>query len=227
MKFKSLYGKAAGLALLSTLVSCGGVTLQRVPPGQSIRKHLEESGNGGAVPVPEKLPDPTGADMPVAATPGAAPMTPGQANPNFAGPAGIIGNQATNQRVVEPLPPLPVAGLPERNDNIERASEAYNRGSMLMKNGQHREAVTAFEETTQLDPSFSDAWTRLAMLYDKVGQPEKSREAFRRAKGLSPQPERLSSPTLPPIDPGVPPPAPSDTPIPPASEDVPLPKPVN
>lgn len=141
-------------------------------------------------------------------------MGPGQANPQFAGRTQIIG--ATPQ---ETLPPLPVTGLPERNDGIERASDAYSRGSMLMKNGQNREAIASFEEATQLDPSFADAWTRLTMLYEKVGQPDKAREAFRRAKGLSAQPERITTPAPAPAEP----PAPAPAPV--VEEDIPLPPP--
>jgi hypothetical protein len=218
MKLKSLFGSAAWLALAAALAGCGDVKLQRVPPGQSIRRHVEGDSQRGV--ATETLPPPAGVDMPVTAgavgTAGA--VAPGQANPNFAGPAtGIIG--APNQPPrVEALPPLPVAGLPERNDSIERAGEAYNRGSMLMKNGQNREAIAAFEEATQLDPSFSDAWTRLTLLYEKVGQSDKARDAFRKAKGLTSQPERIA-PATPPPAPVLPPVAPQD--------NAPLPDPVN
>lgn len=125
---------------------------------------------------------------------GTAPaVSPGQTNPKFAGRSEIIGALPGTARA-EALPPLPVSGLPERNDSIERAGEAYNRGNLLMKGGKNSEAVAAFEEATQLDPAFSDAWTRLTLLYEKVGQPDKAREAFRRAKGLNAQPERLTTP---------------------------------
>lgn len=120
----------------------------------------------------------------------------------------------------EALPPLPVAGLPERNDSVERAGDAYNRGNLFMKGGQNSEAVAAFEEATLLDPSFSDAWTRLTMLYEKVGQPDKAREAFRRAKGLSAQPERISTP--PPEL--VPPQVEAQPALPPVEEPLPEPK---
>lgn len=212
MKFKSLFGIATGLSLLSTLVACGGVKLQRVPPGQSIRKHL-----AGGSPSASSLPPPatSGVDLPTPATTPQTPSSPGGANPNFAGRVQPIGALPP-----EALPPLPIAGLPERNDSIERASESYNRGAVLMRNGQNREAVAAFEETTQLDPSFGDAWTQLTVLYEKIGQPDKAREAFRRAKGLSAQPERLSTPTpahvLPPVQPtqpATPTPLPPPTPV--------------
>ena len=201
MKFKTVFGTATSLALAAMLASCGGVKLQRVPPGQSIRSHLAR-GNA----TPEVLPAPQPGDMPVVAGVG-----PGAANPNFAGVPNHPG---------EALPPLPVAGLPERNDSVERAGDAYNRGNLLVKGGQDREAIAAFEEATLLDPSFTDAWTRLTMLYEKTGQPDKAREAFRRAKGLSAQPERIS-PTAPDL---VPPPVAVQPPLPPVEEPLPEPK---
>ena len=209
MKLKSLFGPASTFALAATFAGCAGVKLQRVPPGQSISRHLD-SANHSTVP----LPPPTGPDMPVTATPGGA-VSPGP----------------TVSATVRPeaLPPLPVAGLPERNDSIERAGDAYTRGSILMKNGQSREAIAAFEEATLLDPSFSDAWTRLTLLYEKAGQSDKAKEAFRRAKGLSARPERLTAPTEPPGE-VIPPPATAiESPAPPTrpAEGAPLPPPTS
>ena len=201
MKSHTLFGTAASLVLASMMLGCAGMKLERVPPGQSIRHHLE----GPPQQATEALPPPAGVEMPT--TVGDNPsmgtestVSPGQANPKFLGRSEIIGALPGSARA-EALPPLPVSGLPERNDSIERAGEAYNRGNLLMKGGQNREAVAAFEEATQLDPAFSDAWTRLTLLYEKVGQPDKAREAFRRAKGLNSQPERLTTPApAPPAD---------------------------
>ena len=208
MKFKTVFGTATSLALAGMLAACGGVKLQRVPPGQSIRTHLSRTNE-----TSEALPAPQPGDLPVAAGAG-----PGTANPNFAG-LPQAGGVHPGSHPVEALPPLPVVGLPERNDSVERAGDAYNRGNLLMKSGQDREAVAAFEEATLLDPSFSDAWTRLTMLYEKIGQPDKAREAFRRAKGLSAQPERMSTPP-----PELVPPVALQPALPPVEEPLPEPK---
>lgn len=199
MKQFFLFGTLVGI-----FAGCAGVKLQRVPPGQSIARHLQ----GPSAPATAPLPPSAAVDLPTAAAPGAPAMDPGQANPQYAGSPQIVGATPS-----EKLPPLPISGLPERHDGIERASDAYSRGSMLMKNGQNREAIASFEEAAQLDPSFADAWTRLTILYEKVGQPEKAREAFRRAKGLSSQPERLQTPT------------PAPAPAPTLEDDAPLPPP--
>ena len=147
MKSHTLFGTAASLALGSMMLGCAGMKLERVPPGQSIRHHLE----GPPQQATETLPPPAGVELPT--TVGDNPSmgtdtaaSPGQANPNFAGRSEIIGALPGTARA-EALPPLPVSGLPERNDSIERAGEAYNRGNLLMKGGKNNEAVAAFEET--------------------------------------------------------------------------------
>lgn len=156
---------------------CAGAKLHRVPPGQSIRRHLDAQQNppADAPPIP-------GAEMP---QPADAP--PGTAVPPV--PGGFI--------PPEQLPPLPVVGLPERSDALEKAMDAYQRGTALAKGGQDADAIAAFEEATLIDPSFADAWTQLTMLYERTGQTEKARDAFRRAKNLNTRPEKLTTPTIP------------------------------
>jgi len=53
-----------------------------------------------------------------------------------------------------------------------------------MQAGQNAEAITAFEEAVKHDPDFTDAWGKLAILYQKGGQSAKATEAFRKAKRL-------------------------------------------
>lgn len=53
-----------------------------------------------------------------------------------------------------------------------------------MQTGQTGEAITAFEEALALDPDYTDAWGKLALLYQKEGKSEKALEAFKKAKRL-------------------------------------------
>ena len=53
-----------------------------------------------------------------------------------------------------------------------------------MQAGQTKEAISAMEEAVKLDPSFSDAWTKLAILYQKNGDTDKATEAYKMAKKL-------------------------------------------
>lgn len=182
MKFR--FSIAVISATLATAISagCSGLKVQRVPPGQSIRRHLEAQQN--PAPGAQSL---TGAEMPQPSD-----VPPGTPNPAFPGqpaPGGFV--------PPEQLPPLPVVGLPERSDALEKAMDAYQRGITLAKGGQDSDAITAFEEATLIDPSFADAWTQLTILYERTGQPAKARDAFRRAKSLNTRPEKLTTPTVP------------------------------
>jgi tetratricopeptide (TPR) repeat protein len=77
-------------------------------------------------------------------------------------------------------------GLPI-NDRIEAGPEAYARGVDLMANGKNAEAIAALEQAVQTDPNYAEAWHRLGVAYEKAGNAEKAREAFRHSQGAAPQ----------------------------------------
>lgn len=141
-------------AIALFLTACSGVEFTRVAPGQSARKVLAER---NAPPAPDQP-----GVLPSLVTPG-APL-PGQPLPDF--------------------PPGPVPALPESNDTASKVADAFTRGSFAMQAGQNAEAITAFEEAVKLDPNFSDAWTKLALLYQKTGSTDKATEAYKKAKKL-------------------------------------------
>ena len=142
-------------AIALFLAACSGVEFTHVAPGQSARKALAERN------APPPAPDQP-VVLPVPATPG-APLA-GQPLPDF--PAG------------------PVPALPESNDTANKVADAFTRGTFAMQAGQNAEAITAFEEAVKLDPNFSDAWTKLALLYQKTGSSEKAAAAYKKAKQL-------------------------------------------
>lgn len=84
------------------------------------------------------------------------------------------------------LPPLPSGDvkIPSGNGSGDGVSEAYSRGTFAMQAGQTAEAIAAFEQTVKLDPDFTDAWGKLAILYQKNGNSAKATEAFKKAKRL-------------------------------------------
>jgi tetratricopeptide (TPR) repeat protein len=141
-------------AIALLLTACSSVEFTHVAPGQSARKTLAER-NAPAAPAQ------TGA-LPSPATLAASPA--GQPLPD--------------------LPGGPVPPLPESNDTANKVADAFTRGSFAMQAGQNAEAITAFEEAVKLDPNFSDAWTKLALLYQKTGSPEKATAAYKKAKKL-------------------------------------------
>lgn len=75
--------------------------------------------------------------------------------------------------------------LPTKNDPVEKVAEAFSRGQFCMDAGKDKEAIEAFEEAVRLDPTFTEAWQHLAMLYENVGDNKKAVEAFKRAKKIA------------------------------------------
>lgn len=76
-------------------------------------------------------------------------------------------------------PPLP------GNSKVERVAEAYSRGEFCVGAGKDDEAIAAFEEVVKIDPTFTEAWQHLAMLYEKKGNPKKAMAAFKRSKKIA------------------------------------------
>jgi tetratricopeptide (TPR) repeat protein len=84
-------------------------------------------------------------------------------------------------------PPLPFVEpeLPIIDDRIEAEAEAFTRGKFAMADGNDEEAIGAFEQTVQFDPTHQEAWENLAVLYEKAGSEKKAVEAFRKSKNLA------------------------------------------
>jgi DNA-binding SARP family transcriptional activator len=82
-------------------------------------------------------------------------------------------------------PPEPE--LPNLDDRIEAVAEAYTRGKFAMADGHDKEAIAAFEETVRLDPTHTEAWQSLALLYERTGSEKKAMAAYRKSKGITTQ----------------------------------------
>jgi hypothetical protein len=151
---------AAGIATIC-LSACSGMKVTHVRPGQSARAALAagptDAQPADALPVPE-----TGTPALAAEAPG------GQAPPTI---------------VLPGLPANP-GPLPTGSANAESVADAYTRGTFAMQAGQNAEAIAALEEAVNLDPDFTDAWGKLAILYQKEGNTAKATEAFKKAKRL-------------------------------------------
>lgn len=80
-------------------------------------------------------------------------------------------------------PALPTATQrPPEPDKTERVADAFSRGEFCAKAGKDEEAIAAFKEAVRIDPTFVDAWTYLAALYEKAGNEKESMNAFKHAK---------------------------------------------
>ena len=90
------------------------------------------------------------------------------------------GSVAANGRSAVIEPELP-------NSTTDRVAEAFSRGQFCMQAGKDAEAIAAFEQAVKIDPSFTEAWQHLAILYEKTGQEKKALEAFRKARKVAQQ----------------------------------------
>ena len=146
---------AAALAAFH-FAACSGLTVTHVQPGKSAAALLAERNN------PQEVP--------------AAPVPPVKSR--------IAG--APLQFPPDSLPPLPSGdvGIPSANGSGGGVADTYSRGTFAMQAGQNEEAITALEQTVKLDPDFTDAWGKLAILYQKTGNSVKAMEAFKKAKRL-------------------------------------------
>ena len=88
-------------------------------------------------------------------------------------------------------PPMTVSSMPDpglpQSDNTAKVADAFTRGEFCMNAGKDDEAITAFQEAVRLEPNFTEAWQRLAALYEKKGDNKKAIEAFRRSKKVASQ----------------------------------------
>jgi tetratricopeptide (TPR) repeat protein len=89
------------------------------------------------------------------------------------------GSMAGRMQAVEPDLPA--------SDNLSRAAEAFSQGEFCMGAGKDDEAIAAYQQAVKIDPTFGDAWQRLAALYEKKGDNKKAMDAFRRAKKVARQ----------------------------------------
>jgi len=80
----------------------------------------------------------------------------------------------------------PDSGLP-KSDNTARVAEAFSRGEFCMNAGKDDEAIAAFLEAVKIDPTFAEAWQRLAALYEKKGDNKRAIDAFRKSKKIASQ----------------------------------------
>lgn len=99
--------------------------------------------------------------------------------------AGPVGERSVQRGLGDRVPvPAVEPALPSGGGG-DRVADAYSRGTFCMQAGNDAEAITAFEEAVKLDPSFTEAWQNLAMLYEKLGDEKKALEAFKRSKRIA------------------------------------------
>jgi Tfp pilus assembly protein PilF len=92
---------------------------------------------------------------------------------------------AANHSATQSFPNIvPDPALPDPSNTADKVAELYTKGSFSMQTGQIGEAIVALEEAVHLDPNFSDAWSKLVILYQRAGKEDKAVEAYKKAKKL-------------------------------------------
>ena len=69
---------------------------------------------------------------------------------------------------------------------FDKRVEHFNRGIRFGDNKQWDKAREATLTAVNIDPTFTDGWVNLAYFYEKLGEEEKSNEAYRKAYQLEP-----------------------------------------
>lgn len=93
----------------------------------------------------------------------------------------VLGAIEPRQTIAEtqPAPEVPEEPLPGGNK-----PNYFTLGNSLLEAGHPAEAATAFEKVVQEDPRFAEAWSNLAVAYERSGQAQKAITAFKRYKSL-------------------------------------------
>lgn len=157
---RPIHSLAAALAAFQ-FAACSDVKVTHVAPGKSASALLTAKQKANELP----------------AGPFAADLKPRLAQQGALPPQGLPS---------QGLPPLPSGqvNIPSANGNEGGIADTYSRGTFAMQAGQNAEAIAALEQTVKLDPDFTDAWGKLAILYQKNGDTAKATDAFKRAKRL-------------------------------------------
>ena len=71
------------------------------------------------------------------------------------------------------------------NKHTEEIEDQYALGSFCLETGKYEEAIIAFEKVVKLDPSYAEAWGKLATAFQNAGKLAKADEAMRKFKALT------------------------------------------
>lgn len=109
---------------------------------------------------------------------------------------GLIQSGETTAADLESLPNaiaeevLRVLGLPVTN--VERAAlqapglSTFIRAFKLEQRGDLQDAALAYQQATELEPGFPEAWNNLAGIYRKQGKTDQALQAYRQALAIAP-----------------------------------------
>jgi tetratricopeptide (TPR) repeat protein len=90
----------------------------------------------------------------------------------------------TQGSATEATHPAP-APMPAASFDAEQVADSFTLGNFCMEQGRYPEAIAAYEAAVRINPHFADAWTKLAVAYQNLGEDKKALDAFRKSKSAS------------------------------------------
>jgi tetratricopeptide (TPR) repeat protein len=89
---------------------------------------------------------------------------------------------------VEPdLPAMDLNDVPTQEIVATDVATYVSKGDGLLHEGKIGEAIQAYQNAVDLDPTFSVAWRNLALAYQDAGDDTKAKDAYRRYKAYAAQ----------------------------------------
>jgi lipoprotein NlpI len=69
----------------------------------------------------------------------------------------------------------------------DAASDAYDEGARLLREGQHKNAIPAFDKALRLNPRYAEAYNARGVTYNEMAQYERALKDYDAALGLNPK----------------------------------------
>lgn len=174
MKSSRNFAVIPAVVLAATVSLTGCVEFNRVPPGQSAALARAKKPELVALPPVSVQEQELQQQLP-----------PSQIQPKSQPqPGSEIRPVALTMTTRKPMPmPAPEPALPD-NKGLQ-AADSFMVGNLCMEQGKYPEAASAYEKTVRLNPRFAEAWNKLAVAYQNIGEDQKALAAFRKYKSLS------------------------------------------
>jgi len=69
----------------------------------------------------------------------------------------------------------------------DAASDAYDEGARLLREGQHKDAIPAFDKAVRLNPRYAEAYNARGVTYNEMAQYERAVKDYDAALSLNPK----------------------------------------
>lgn len=83
--------------------------------------------------------------------------------------------------------PAPAAVVAPPLPDTEKIADSFTLGNLCLEQGHNEEAAKAYETVVTLNPNFAEAWNKLAIAYQNLGEEKKALAAFKKYKTVTMQ----------------------------------------